>query len=152
ATPSPHPTPDRAPAAATAPGSGGSTSLVGEATGRFRIRDNDGRCVVARLYGQYGGKTGLLQPDSQLGYPNRPVPTDERFVPLTADELRSRLEQKPYAGFAVIKTEHYLVFYQSRLAFAQDSARLLEDLYRGLSEFCRRHGLPVHSAEFPLVA
>jgi hypothetical protein len=119
---------------------------------RYRLRDQDGNCVVGRFYGESGDKTVLLQPDGQLGYPTRLVPTKDRFVPVTADELRRRLERKPYAGFAVLTTEHYLIFYQSRLAFAQDSARLLEDLYRGLIEFCRRHGLAVHESEFPLVA
>jgi hypothetical protein len=119
---------------------------------RYRIRDKDENCVVARFYGQYGDKTVLLQPDGQLGFPTRLVPADDPFVPITSDELRRRLERKPYAGFAVLTTEHYLIFYQSRLAFAQDSARLLEDLYRGLTEFCRRNGLLVHESEFPLVA
>ncbi len=80
------------------------------------------------------------------------IPAHEPFVPVTSDELRVRLERKAYAGFAVLTTEHYLIFYQSRLAFAQASGRLLEDLYRGLTEFCRRHGLTVHEPEFPLVA
>ncbi len=125
---------------------------VAAAAKRYRIRDKSGNCVVARLYGQRGDKTVLLQPDGQLGYPSRLVPTDEPFVPVAADELKRRLERGPYSGFAVLTTEHYLIFYQSRLAFAQDSARLLEDLYRGLTEFCRRHGLAVHDSEFPLVA
>ncbi len=47
---------------------------------------------------------------------------------------------------------HYLIFYQSTFAFAQDSGRLLEDLYRGLIDVCRKHGIPVHETEFPLVA
>ena len=32
----------------------------------------------------------------------------------------------------LLKTDHYLIFYKSSLAFAQDSGRLLEDLYRGM--------------------
>ena len=52
----------------------------------------------------------------------------------------------------MLATPHYLIFYQSRFAFAQDSARLLEDLYRGLIDFCHRHEIPVHESEFPLVA
>ncbi len=119
---------------------------------RFRIRDASGRCVVARLHGQYGGKTVLLQPDGQLGFPSTLVPTDKPFVPMTADELRERLEQGPYAGFQSLTTAHYVIFYQSKHAFAQDSAKLLEDLYRGLIDACRRNDIPVHESEFPLVA
>src|SRR5207248_1288331 len=54
---------------------------------RFRIRDESGRCVVARLHDQYGGKTALIRPDGQLGFPSMLVPTDEPFVPLTAEAL-----------------------------------------------------------------
>jgi hypothetical protein len=119
---------------------------------RYRIRDDSGKCVVARLHGQYDGKTVLLQPDGQLGFPNMLVPTDEPFAPVTADELRQRLEQDPFKGYAVLTTPHYIIFYQSRLAFAQDSGKLLEELYRGLIEFCHRNKLSVHESEFPLVA
>jgi Protein of unknown function (DUF1570) len=140
------------PAAAKALAANAPVTPAHEEAKRYRIRDKDGSCVVARLHGEYGGKTVLLQPDGQLGFPTRLVPTKEPFVPTAADELKRRLERGPYTGFAEITTEHYLVFYQSRLAFAQDSARLLEELYRGLTEFCRRHGLSVHESEFPLVA
>lgn len=127
------------------------STSVGE-TKRFRIRDEAGQCVVARLHGEFGGKTALMQPDGQIGFPSMLVPTTDPFVPMNADALQRRLVTKPFAGFGVIATTHYLVFYQSRLAFAQDSANLLESLYHGLIEFCGRNEIPVHEAEFPLVA
>ncbi len=52
----------------------------------------------------------------------------------------------------LLKTDHYLIFYKSSLAFAQDSGRLLDDLYAGLIDAFRRNGFPVHETEFPLVA
>jgi hypothetical protein len=120
---------------------------------RFRIRDKDtGECVVARLHGQYGGKTALLRPDGQLGFPNMLVPADEPFVPMTSEALQARLQKDTYKEYQVHTTQHYLIFYQSTFAFAQDSGRLLEDLYRGLIDVCRKRGIPVHEAEFPLVA
>ncbi len=62
---------------------------------RFRIRDRDsGLCVVARLHGQYEGKTALLQPDGQIGYPNMLVPADEPFVPMTSEALQARLQER----------------------------------------------------------
>ena len=54
---------------------------------RFKVRDEFGKCVVARFHGQYGDKTALILPDGQLGIANRLVPTDEPFQPLTADQL-----------------------------------------------------------------
>ncbi len=119
---------------------------------RYQIRNEAGESTVARLHGERNGRALLIQPDGQLGIPSVLVPTKEPFVPIQADELRRRLEDGPYAGFQVLTTPHYLIFYKSRLAFAQDSAKLLEELYRGLLDFCRRHDLPAHDSEFPLVA
>ncbi len=119
---------------------------------RYRIRDESGRCVVARLHGRYEGKTALLQPDGQLGFPSMLVPTDDPFVPVSSESLQERLQKGPYAEYQVLTTRHYLIFYQSTFAFAQDSGRLLEDLYRGLIEVCRKHEISVHETEFPLVA
>ncbi len=80
------------------------------------------------------------------------VPTDQPFVPVSSETLQGRLQESPYAEYQVLTTQHYLIFYQSTFAFARDSGRLLEDLYRGLIEVCRRHEIPVHETEFPLVA
>jgi hypothetical protein len=122
---------------------------------RFKIRDERGQCVVARLHGQYGDKTVLVLPDGQLGIPNMLVPTDEPFRPAGFDELEQQLHggaSGDYQLYQLLKTEHYLIFYQSTLAFAQDSGRLLEDLYRGLLEELRQSDFPVRESEFPLVA
>ncbi len=148
--------------AAPAPARTSSTTLASEEPGppapepspsrRFRIRDESDTCVVARLHGQHEGKTALLLPDGQLGFPNMLVPTDEPFVPITSEALQARLQNGPYAEYQVLTTPHYLIFYQSTFAFAQDSGRLLEDLYRGLIKACRESGISVHETEFPLVA
>jgi Protein of unknown function (DUF1570) len=121
---------------------------------RFKVRDKFNQCVVARLYGQYRDKTALILPDGQLGTLNVLVPTDEPFAPLDSDQLASLLHEKngPYFAYSLLKTEHYLLFFKSTRAFAEDSARLLEDLYRGLIDTFRRNNVPVHESEFPLVA
>ena len=49
----------------------------------------------------------------------------------TADQLETVLLDGPFAEYHLLKTDHYLIFYKSSLAFAQDSGRLLDDLYRG---------------------
>jgi hypothetical protein len=119
---------------------------------RFKVRDEFGHCVVARLHGQNGDESALILPDGQLGMTKRLIPTNEPFQPLTADQLQSVLLAGPYADYLLLKTDHYLIFYKSTLAFAQDSGRLLEDLYRGLIDTFRRKQFPVHESEFPLVA
>jgi hypothetical protein len=108
--------------------------------------------MVARLHGRSGGKAVLLLPDGQLGIPNILVPTRDPFRPFGADELLDRLSKGPLGQFEVIKTRHYLVFYQSSHDFAQASSRLLEDLYSRLIDAFRKQEVPVHDSEFPLVA
>ena len=119
---------------------------------RFRILDENRRPVVARLHGQHDGKTVSMLPDGQLGLPTMLVPTTEPFQPLSADELLPRLQESPLGQFQVLKTQHYLIFYRSTLAFAEASGRLLEDLYRKLLDAFRKHEMDVHDTEFPLVA
>jgi hypothetical protein len=119
----------------------------------FRIRNEFGQCVVARLHGQQGGgRTLLVLPDGQLGIPNMLAPTDEPFRPASFDELQAQLHEGPFVEYQLLKTKHYLIFYRSTLAFAQDSGRLLEDLYHGLLDAFRRNDVLVHESEFPLVA
>jgi hypothetical protein len=131
---------------------GSAAELAAHSPQRFKVRDEFGHCVVARLHGQFDGKAALILPDGQLGTTDRLIPTDEPFQPLTADKLQTLLAEGPFADYLILKTDHYLIFYQSTLAFAQDSGRLLEDLYRGLIDTFRRNGIPVHQSEFPLVA
>ena len=120
--------------------------------GQFRVKDERGESVVARLHGRWGGKSVLILPDGQLGIPNMLIPTDEPFRPLTADELLPRLQQGPLGDFQVLRTTHYLIFYKSSRSFAEASSRLLEDLYRRLLDAFRKNQVPAHEAEFPLVA
>jgi hypothetical protein len=119
---------------------------------RFKVLDEDGQPVVARLHGESAGKTLLLLPDGQLGVPNMLVPTREPFRPFTADELLPRVQQSLPQDFLAYRTAHYLIFYKSNHDFAETSGQLLEDLYQRLLSAFRKHDLPVHEAEFPLVA
>ena len=118
----------------------------------FKIRDENGEVMVGRLHGQFGDKSVLLLPDGRLGMPNMLVHTTEPFRPFTADELLHRLRQGWLVDFHVLQTPHYLIFYQSSRSFAEQSSRWLEDLYRRLLEVFSKHQIPVHEAEFPLVA
>ena len=119
---------------------------------RFKVRDEQGQPVVARLHGQHEGTTTLILPDGQLGFPNMLVPTDEPFQPFTADELLARLQKGPLRDFQVHQTAHYLIFFQSSRALAEASGRWLEDLYKRLLDAFRKHEMAVHDTEFPLVA
>ncbi|WP_165219274.1 DUF1570 domain-containing protein [Aquisphaera insulae] len=119
---------------------------------RFLVRDDAGNPVVTRLYGEHDGKAVLLLPDGQLGVPDVLVPTAEAFRPMSADEVKTHLQKGPLADFRVHQTTHYLVFYQSSRGFAEESAKVLEDLYGRLLETFRKNEMTVSDAEFPLVA
>jgi hypothetical protein len=118
---------------------------------RIRVRDFDGREVIARLYTEADNGVVLL-PDGRLGWPRQLLDADEPFVPDTAEAIVARLTAGPFRGFQAKKTEHYVVLYQGSERFAQASASLLESLYQGLSRKLAAKGLPVHPPEFPLVA
>jgi uncharacterized protein (DUF3820 family) len=138
------------PSAVTRDGAG--ATLDPRAGKCFKVRYEFGDCAVARFHGQFGDQTALILPDGQLGTASHLVPADEKFQPLSAEQLRDFLHQGPYLDYQVLQTEHYLIFYKSTLPFAKDSGRLLEDLYRGLIDAFRRKEFPVHESEFPLVA
>ncbi len=126
---------------------------VREEPRRVLVRDAKGRAIVAREYGTLKGRTAVLLPDGQIGWPEGLVETDRPFVPASIDELRRALLDDPeFATFRVLQTPHYLVFYQSTEHFAQASADLLERLFDGLTAALKKHGLPVEKPEFPLVA
>ncbi len=119
---------------------------------RVMVRDEDGQPVVARILGKDGERTAVLLPDGQVAEPDGLIYTDSPFVPTTKEALRDRLLAREFAGFHAITTTHYVVLYQGTKSFAQASAGVLENLYSGLAGALNRRDVPVHEAEFPLVA
>jgi hypothetical protein len=93
-----------------------------------------------------------MLPDGQIGIPDKLVLTDQPFVPASPDQMIEDLRAGPFAGFDVLRTPHYLILYKSTTEFAEESGKVLENLYRGLTEAFCKHEIPVHQAEFPLVA
>jgi hypothetical protein len=119
---------------------------------RVLVRDDDGQPIVARILGRDGDRTAVVLPDGQVGWPDGLIYTDRSFQSASKAAIRDRLLAREFAGFHAIETEHYLVLYQGTKSFAQASASLLENLYKSLSHALNRRDVPVHEAEFPLVA
>ncbi|AGA29215.1 DUF1570 domain-containing protein [Singulisphaera acidiphila] len=120
---------------------------------RVRIRTKTGETVVARLHGQADGKTCVLLPNGEIGFTTGLAETDEPFLPATREQIEQELTRAgPFANFEVLQSEHYLVLYQSSTPFAEASIKLLESLYENLTDAFRKRELPIHEAEFPLVA
>lgn len=134
---------------------GGLSSLAEGSTEarRLRVRTEDGSIVVAKVHGASGDRVSLLLPDGRIGFSTGRAQTEEPFKPLSADELRESLLREPvFADFKVRQSPHYVVLYQSTDSFAEESIKLLENLYKNLSDVLRKRGFPVHEPEFPLVA
>ena len=123
-----------------------------EPSRQIRVRGSDGKMAVARIYGREGKEVHVLLPDGQLGIVDDPAFVPDPFVPATADEIEHDLLDGPFAGFKSLRTVHYLNIYQSSAGFAQKSGEVLERLYKGLADAFRKFDVPVHDAEFPLVA
>ncbi len=119
---------------------------------RVLVRDEDGQPVVARILGKDGDRTAVLLPDGQVAEPDGLIYTDSPFVTMTKEALRDRLLAREFAGFHAITTQHYVVLYQGTKSFAHASAGLLENLYSSLAGALNRRDIPIHEAEFPLVA
>jgi Protein of unknown function (DUF1570) len=119
---------------------------------RVLVRDDSGKPVICKVYGEIDGRNVVMLPDGQLGWINGKSNTSKPFHPATADEMRDALLEGPYRDFKVRQTEHYLILFRCTETFAADSAHLLETLYQGLLEKLADWGLDVHEAEFPLVA
>ncbi len=112
----------------------------------------NGERVVARMHGMIDGKVSVILPDGQLGFSSGLAYTDEPFRPEMAERIRDTLCAGPFANFQVLQSPHYVILYQSTTRFAEASLKLLEDLYQNLFEALRKRNVPVHEAEFPLVA
>jgi hypothetical protein len=77
---------------------------------------------------------------------------DIPFAPLDAHELSVRLLREAGPDFAIFKTPHYLVCYNTSREYAQWCASLFERLYRVFNNFWSRKGFDLREPEFPLVA
>ncbi|MDR3638233.1 MAG: DUF1570 domain-containing protein [Isosphaeraceae bacterium] len=153
AVPSTHPTALRSKADRPVPPPPGPAAPIAppEQGKCIRVRA-DGRVFVARVHGQNAEQTSVYLPDGQLGFARGLAYTDEPFRPATFDEMRRDLQAGQFKDFVVHQTPHYLIFYQSSATFATDSGRLLEALYKGISDAFRKQDVPTRDAEFPLVA
>ena len=129
-----------------------SPSAEVKAPARVRVRDEAGRAAVARMHGRHGDQVVVIMPDGQLGIPGGLVPTEEPFRVASVTAMQEDLIRGPFAGFEALQSTHYLVLSQASSGFAEDSLKLLEDLYKGLAESLRKRRIPIHDLEFPLVA
>lgn len=78
--------------------------------------------------------------------------TNMVFKPLSTEELSTQLLEDLPKGFKVHTTAHYLICYNTSLAYAQWCGSLYERLYRAFTNYWTNQGLDLKNPEFPLVA
>jgi hypothetical protein len=74
------------------------------------------------------------------------------FAPADADALSKKLLEELGEGFAVHKTTHYVIAYNTSKAYAQWCGALYERLYASFFNYWERRGLKLSEPEQPLVA
>jgi hypothetical protein len=74
------------------------------------------------------------------------------FKPLTADEIAKQLRSTLPKGFEVYKTTHYVVLYNTSLAYARWCGGLFERLYAAFNKYWKSRDFNLAEPEFPLVA
>ena len=73
------------------------------------------------------------------------------FVPFTREELARQLATE-LPGFKSHQTQHYLIHYNTSLAYARWVGSLFEGLHKAFYNYWTRRGAVLHEPEFPLVA
>ncbi|MGI9458302.1 MAG: DUF1570 domain-containing protein [Aeoliella sp.] len=77
--------------------------------------------------------------------------TEQRFQPLTSEELVKQMLEELPAGFKTHTTPHYVVCYNTSRAYALWTSSLLERLHRAFTNYWSGKGVEMSEPEFPLV-
>jgi hypothetical protein len=77
---------------------------------------------------------------------------DKPLVPIDDDQMEKRLLEELGEGFAIFRTQHYVVAYNSSEPYARQVAAMFEQLYRGFFTFWKNQYWDLPEPEYPLVA
>ncbi|MCL6503422.1 MAG: DUF1570 domain-containing protein [Pirellulales bacterium] len=94
------------------------------------------------------GTLWTIPPEEQARRSRDDVP----FAPLTSEELAEKLLGGLPPGFAIHRTQHYVVCYNTSRTYAQWCGALFERLYRSFFNYWTRRGFALREPEFPLAA
>lgn len=79
--------------------------------------------------------------------------TQEKMQPMTQQEIFEELKGQLPTGFALRKTKHYLIVYNTSPAYAEWAGELFERLYRGFYNYWKQiYDIELEEPRFPLVA
>ena len=113
----------------------------------------DGQVLVAAQDGGLlvlarDGSLWPLQPKEIVKHDGDAQP----FAPFSADELSALVLKELPQGFAVHRTAHYLICYNTSPEYARWCGSLFEQLYRAFSSYWTHRGFTLSEPQFPLVA
>jgi hypothetical protein len=115
-----------------------------EVIGRVLVTAQDGGLLVLGR----DGRLWAIPPEEQAEHTTDSTP----FTPLTRNELSKEVLKELPSGFKVYSTTHYLIFYDTSVAYAQWCGSLFERLYMAFTNAWSRHRFDLTEPEFPLVA
>lgn len=94
------------------------------------------------------GQIWMIQPEQIIQRQS----DDRPLHPLTNDEIEQRILVEFKDGFAIYRTQHYVVAYNCNEEYAKQVGALFEQLYRGFFSFWRNQRWDLPEPRFPLVA
>ena len=115
-----------------------------DVTGRLLVKAEDGGLLILAR----DGVLCAIQPGEVV----KDVSNEEEFASFSRDEIAKRLLADLPQGFRVHSTAHYLICYDTSMAYAQWCGGLFERLYSAFTNYWSRKGFDLAKPEFPLVA
>jgi hypothetical protein len=127
-------------------------------SGPRHLEVRTGTEVVQGLeFGRQANLLLLLNRDGQL----RPLdvtrnatvqPISTPFEPSSHRELERALKKEFGAKFKTQRTAHYVICHNTTDAFAEETCKLVEDLYRAFTAYFGARGMGLSRPQFPMVA
>jgi hypothetical protein len=94
------------------------------------------------------GRQWAIQPDEMENSRN----VSEGLQPISIDEMEKLMLAELPGGFNALRTDHYLIMYNTTKAYSQWTGNLLERLYKAHFAFWKKKGVTLVEPRFPLVA
>ncbi|MDR3110168.1 MAG: DUF1570 domain-containing protein [Planctomycetaceae bacterium] len=114
------------------------------------------RTVVGRIVVEAGDALILEGRDGQIFVIRKTLLIDRKtddieFSPMTMKELEESIKSE-FPDFSILKSDYYLIAYNTSPVYAKWVKSLLERLRDSLGQFWRTRGVPLKKPQFPLVA
>ena len=94
------------------------------------------------------GRQWAIQPEEI----ENSLPVSEPLKPLVNEEMEAVMLAELPDGFKALRTDHYLIMYNTTKAYSQWTGNLLERLYKAHFSFWKKKGVQLTEPRFPLVA